>query len=88
MQIQQDKVIEIDSFQLASTLRAHGFALVGLKRLAPRKATFLFEDSATLRNVIKQYYAGRVSLDPRQVFLAQDELKQLLYGGYLNKPEE
>lgn len=88
MQAQQDKIIEIDSLQLASVLRAHGFMLGGLKRLAPRKAAFLFQDSIELRKIIERYYAGQLSLDPRQVFLAQDELKQLLYGGYLTKPDE
>lgn len=88
MQIQNDKIIEVDSFQLAATLRAHGFALRGLKRLAPRKAAFLFQDSTELRTIIEQYYGGKVRLDPRQIYLAQDELKQLLYGGYLTKPDK
>lgn len=68
-------------FQICVVLSALGYKLVTIDKSQPR-FVFHFEDNPQIQNHIDKFYAGELSLDPRQVLMHTKLIKDRIHGGF------
>lgn len=66
--------------QLAATLYALGYQLLALDKADPRRAMFLFDSTDELEQSTSDFYADRLSLNPRRLLSSFRLVKERLYG--------
>lgn len=68
-----------ESFILASYLLSNGCILLEVDKTNPHRASFVFENSKFLEDLIEQFHAYQAQIEPHKFFNAQKDLKQRLY---------
>lgn len=63
---------------LSSALLCKGFTLESVKKLQP-KSQFLFYKSEKLDETIKDFWAGKLAVEPKSYFNCLKEIKSRLY---------
>ncbi len=77
--IEQDKWQTYD-LAIAAVLRSCGYELLNVERDAQAgKSRFVFPRSASLLELVSDYYADRVQCNPRLLFDAQKLIKSIIY---------
>lgn len=64
---------------LASSLLTLGYEIWNLDKTNPQKAQFIFQRSSGLDLAVKQYWDGKLRINPRLFFDNQKMLKNRLY---------
>jgi len=73
-------IYQTNNLNLAAFLYSSELEFVGITKTQD-KALFGFKDKNKSEKLVMQYYAGRASTNPRELFARLNDLKDLLFSG-------
>ena len=77
-----ENLFHTTDFRISAYLLSQGIKLVRIDRGNGPKATFVFQDNGRINELIKSYWQDEAFVNPKHIYNAQKELKELLYGQY------
>jgi len=85
---QNKPVFSTDNFCLAVSLKAKECKLLHISKDSPRHAIFHFEDTPKRERLTRDFWDGKILIEPRLYNATQKELKTFLYdNSYVGKSE-
>jgi hypothetical protein len=76
---QRNKPFISSDFLLSTYIYAKGHLLLEIEWISTSKAQFIFEDSASVKEDISNFWSGEAQIDAKTLLQAQKELKQRMY---------
>lgn len=70
---------ETTAFDLVCTLVYLGFKIESIERKDQPRANFIFQRKKGMDQVIKSYWKGKLSVEPKRFYYCQREIKAMLY---------
>lgn len=74
-----NNLFRTSDFPQICTLVSLGFTIKEIDRSDTRRFTFAFEDSEDLQKKVKEYWDGSLSINPKDLWNAKEEVKTRMY---------
>lgn len=77
----EEQIFKTRDFYQATILMTEGLPLLSLEKSEDRFVVFCFSDSDfKAENIIEDYWAGKLKIDPKELIRNIKELKNRMYG--------
>lgn len=77
--LNRTNVFRTADLAITATLSVSGFIVDEMERVSPTRSVFIFNDSAELREIVRQYWRGELKVEPQAYFNQLKVLKARIY---------